>query len=71
MGFKPNSINRRAANKPAGPAPTTITSCLLDTSLYSGNSIFELVKGSSFKKTATFKFILIARCLASIERFKT
>jgi hypothetical protein len=28
IGFKPNSINCKAAKSPAGPAPTIITSCL-------------------------------------------
>ena len=31
IGFNPNSINCNAAKSPAGPAPTTITSCALAT----------------------------------------
>jgi hypothetical protein len=43
IGFKPNSINRKAANSPAGPAPMTITSCAVATFPYSGSrTVFSL-----------------------------
>ena len=46
IGLIPLDISSSAANKPAGPAPTTITSLAFSTLLKLKTNLLEFLKGS-------------------------